>query len=87
MFRKFVATINKTSQAILIFLIKSYQTLMSPLLGPRCRFYPSCSCYAIDAISKRGIFVGLFLALKRILHCHPFSAGGYDPVPRENKFN
>jgi len=61
--------------------------LISPLLGPRCRFYPSCSCYAIDAISKRGILVGLFLALRRLLRCHPLSPGGYDPVPQADKFN
>lgn len=85
MLKRFVATTNKTIQAILIFLIKIYQTLISPLLGPRCRFYPSCSCYAINAIRERGVLVGFYLALRRILRCHPLSAGGYDPVPQKNK--
>ncbi len=85
MLRKCVATINKTSQVILISLIKTYQTLLSPLLGPRCRFYPTCSCYAIEAISKRGVGVGLLLTLQRILRCHPLSPGGDDPVPPAKK--
>jgi putative membrane protein insertion efficiency factor len=50
------------------------------MLGPRCRFYPTCSEYAIEAIQKKGIFKGFFLAVWRILRCNPLSAGGYDPV-------
>lgn len=87
MVRKFVAAINKTTQAIVIFLIKSYQALISPLLGPRCRFYPSCSSYAITAVYKHGVFVGLWLILQRICRCHPLSSGGYDPVPQRNKLD
>ena len=65
---------------IFIFIIKIYQKIISPLLGPRCRFYPTCSEYAKEAILKKGILKGLFLSIKRILKCHPFHPGGYDPI-------
>jgi len=66
---------------ILIYIIKFYQFLISPLLGNnKCRFFPSCSQYSIESIEKKGIFRGLFLSVKRVLKCHPWSAGGYDPV-------
>ncbi len=61
-------------------LIRSYKYLISPLLPPSCRFYPSCSCYAEDALRKYGFIKGSWLAIKRVCKCHPFSAGGYDPV-------
>lgn len=57
-----------------------YQYLLSPILTPCCRFYPSCSNYAIHAITYHGIYKGLWLAFCRILRCHPWSDGGYDPV-------
>jgi len=63
-------------------LIRFYQYCISPLLGPRCRFYPSCSCYADEAIQHHGAMKGSYLAVRRILRCHPWHAGGYDPVPR-----
>jgi hypothetical protein len=62
-------------------LIRAYQLLVSPLLGPRCRFYPSCSQYALDAIAAFGTARGGVLALRRIARCHPWHPGGYDPVP------
>jgi putative membrane protein insertion efficiency factor len=62
------------------FLIRVYKYLISPLLPPSCRFYPSCSCYAEDALRKHGFIKGSWLAVKRVSRCHPFSAGGYDPV-------
>ena len=62
-------------------LIRAYQLLVSPLLGPRCRFYPSCSQYALDAITQHGSLRGGWLALRRLARCHPFHSGGYDPVP------
>jgi len=65
---------------ILIFLIKIYKRLISPMLGNRCRFYPSCSSYALEAITKYGAIKGSFMAFKRIIRCHPFNPGGYDPV-------
>jgi hypothetical protein len=66
---------------ILIFVIKTYQKIISPILGPRCRFYPTCSNYAIEALTKHGIIKGVALSLRRVLKCHPFNKGGYDPVP------
>lgn len=62
-------------------LIGSYQLLVSPLLLPRCRFEPSCSHYAVEAITAHGPWHGLWLGLKRLLRCHPWGGGGYDPVP------
>jgi putative membrane protein insertion efficiency factor len=60
--------------------IKFYQQYISPLKKPSCRFIPTCSQYALEAISKYGVFKGVFLSIKRILKCHPFHPGGYDPV-------
>ena len=65
---------------ILIFFIGIYRKYISPLKKPCCRFYPSCSVYAIDAINKYGAVKGSFIATKRILRCNPFCKGGYDPV-------
>ncbi len=62
-------------------MIRSYQVLISPYLGRHCRFTPSCSSYAMEAIEKHGALRGGWLALKRIGRCHPFCDGGYDPVP------
>ncbi|WBW97609.1 membrane protein insertion efficiency factor YidD [Oceanirhabdus sp. W0125-5] len=64
----------------LIFIIKLYRKYISPLKKPCCRFYPSCSQYAIEAISKHGALKGGFMAIKRIIKCNPFNPGGYDPV-------
>lgn len=69
---------------IAFFIIRSYQYIISPLLGPRCRFYPSCSDYAIDAIKQHGFLRGSCLSLWRLLRCHPGCAGGFDPVPSKN---
>ncbi len=66
---------------IILKLIVLYQCFISPLLAPRCRFYPSCSQYCFEAVEQYGIIKGLFLGLKRVLRCHPFNEGGYDPVP------
>jgi len=63
-----------------IYLIKFYQKGISPFLGPHCRFYPTCSQYALEAIQKYGFLKGGFMAVKRIARCHPFHKGGYDPV-------
>jgi putative membrane protein insertion efficiency factor len=72
---------------LLMGIIRIYQLTLSPLLGPRCRFYPSCSCYAHAAIERHGVFFGVWLGLKRLLRCHPFADGGYDPVPDERQIN
>ncbi len=66
---------------ILLPLIKAYRSFISPLFPPSCRFQPTCSQYAHDAISTYGTFKGGWLAVKRILRCHPFHPGGYDPIP------
>lgn len=63
------------------FLIRLYQWTVSPLLGPRCRFYPSCSQYALQAVLRFGALRGGWLALRRLARCHPWHAGGFDPVP------
>lgn len=66
---------------LIVGLIRFYQYVISPLLGPRCRFWPSCSYYAIDAVRLHGPLRGTWLASKRILKCHPWHPGGIDPVP------
>ncbi|MBD9360373.1 membrane protein insertion efficiency factor YidD [Methylomonas sp. MO1] len=68
---------------LLITLIKVYKYFISPLLGPRCRFYPSCSSYGLEAIQIHGAFKGSYLTLRRLLKCHPFHEGGIDPVPEK----
>jgi uncharacterized protein len=62
-------------------LISAYQYALSPLSGPTCRFHPSCSSYALEALDRYGAFRGTWLALKRVSRCHPLHSGGYDPVP------
>jgi len=66
---------------LLLILIKFYQYVISPLTGQNCRYYPTCSAYAIEALEKHGSLKGTTLAVKRVLRCHPFHAGGFDPVP------
>jgi len=69
-----------------IWLIRFYRRFISPLKGrPTCRFTPSCSAYGLEAFTKRGFFVGMFLTVRRILRCHPFNPGGYDPVPEKGQ--
>lgn len=65
---------------IVIGLIRGYQKFISPLFPPTCRFYPTCSAYFIQAVEKYGVIKGSFLGIKRILKCHPFNPGGYDPL-------
>ena len=68
---------------VMIWLIRLYRKIISPIKPPCCRFTPSCSAYAIEAFQKRGFFVGFGLTVWRILRCNPFSKGGYDPVPEK----
>ncbi|THB63078.1 MAG: membrane protein insertion efficiency factor YidD [Gammaproteobacteria bacterium] len=71
----------------LLLLIRLYQKLLSPLLGNNCRFHPTCSQYTYTAIERHGTIRGLWLGLKRILKCHPFHPGGFDPVPEKKQDN
>ncbi|TKB24934.1 membrane protein insertion efficiency factor YidD [Desulfopila sp. IMCC35006] len=73
-------TISNIPKAVFIGLVRGYQYLISPLLPPTCRFIPTCSTYAIQAIEKYGVVRGSLMGIRRILRCHPFSRGGYDPV-------
>lgn len=66
---------------LVIGLIRFYQYVISPLIGPSCRFYPSCSRYAEEAVNRFGVMRGLWLSLRRIGKCHPWHPGGHDPVP------
>jgi putative membrane protein insertion efficiency factor len=68
------------SRAIRV-LIRAYQLLVSPMLPPSCRFLPSCSDYAAEAVARHGAVRGLYLAMRRLLRCHPWGGSGYDPVP------
>ncbi|MGD8911496.1 MAG: membrane protein insertion efficiency factor YidD [Candidatus Thiodiazotropha sp.] len=70
---------------IMIALIRLYQTILSPFVGQHCRFYPSCSSYALEALEKHGALRGLWLSLKRVSRCHPWHEGGVDPVPEPQK--
>jgi putative membrane protein insertion efficiency factor len=74
-------------QKVLRLLIKFYQLAISPLHGPCCRYHPTCSEYALEAIERYGALRGGWLALKRVLRCHPFHAGGYDPVENAGAFS
>ncbi len=72
---------------IILLLIKFYQKYISIFLGKNCRFYPTCSAYTYEAIEKFGVIKGIYLGVKRILKCHPFHPGGYDPVPEKKEKN
>lgn len=70
---------------ILILPIKIYQWVLSPILGQNCRHTPTCSHYAVEALKVWGPFQGLYLAIRRVLRCHPWNDGGYDPVPKRKR--
>jgi putative membrane protein insertion efficiency factor len=67
---------------VLLLLVRAYRRVVSPLLPPRCRFAPSCSAYAEEALRAHGAVRGTWLAVRRVARCHPFNPGGYDPVPQ-----
>lgn len=71
-------------RSVLIALVRAYRYAISPMMASHCRFYPSCSGYALEALEQHGSLRGSALALKRIARCHPFNPGGYDPVPCKN---
>lgn len=66
---------------ILMWMIRAYQVILSPLFGQQCRFYPTCSQYAIEAINRHGAIVGSYYTIRRLMRCHPWHAGGHDPIP------
>ena len=68
-------------QRVLMLLVRGYRLVLSPWLGSSCRFEPTCSSYSLQALEKHGATAGTYLTLKRLAHCHPFCAGGHDPVP------
>lgn len=72
-------------KTIILLLIRFYQKYISIFLGKNCRFYPTCSGYTYEAIERFGVVKGVYLGVKRILKCHPFHPGGYDPVPEKKE--
>jgi len=64
-----------------IFLVKIYQSIISPLFPPTCRYKPTCSEYAIQSLKKHGLIKGVYLSIKRVVNCHPWGGSGYDPIP------
>ena len=74
---------EKIIKTVILFPIKLYQFIVSPFLGCRCRFYPSCSEYAEQSINEYGILKGIYFSIKRLLRCNPLHSGGFDPVPEK----
>jgi len=66
---------------ILMLMIRAYQVILSPFFGQQCRFYPTCSQYALEAINRHGAIVGSYYTMRRLIRCHPWHAGGHDPIP------
>jgi uncharacterized protein len=79
--RRLVAALRLAPRWILMALVRAYQLMLSPLLPPSCRYFPSCSAYAMEALERHGALRGGWLAAKRVARCNPFRPGGYDPVP------
>jgi putative membrane protein insertion efficiency factor len=73
---------QKIVTTILVALVRGYQVMLSPFFGQQCRFTPTCSQYAIEALQTHGSVKGVWLVLKRVLRCHPWHAGGHDPIPK-----
>jgi len=76
-----IRLLSRTFSLAALVAIRGYQLVLSPVLGPACRFYPSCSEYTIQAIQQYGLLKGFHLGARRILRCHPFHSGGFDPLP------
>ncbi len=76
-------TIKKVIEFIVLLPVHFYRYTISPLKPPACRYSPTCSLYAIEAVKKHGVFKGIYLGTKRILSCHPWGGSGFDPVPEE----
>ena len=78
---------EKSMKFLILFLLKTYKFLISPFLGNNCRFLPSCSDYAYEVITEKGVIKGSILTIKRLTKCHPWGKSGYDPVNKQNKEN
>jgi len=76
-----VSPLARVPRLLLILGVRAYQLVLSPIFGGACRYYPSCSAYAIEALERHGALRGGWMAVRRIARCHPFRPGGYDPVP------
>jgi len=74
---------NRIAKNILLMLLRGYKSALSPMLSPACRYVPTCSEYAMEAVERHGALRGSAMAVWRLLHCHPFASGGFDPVPVE----
>lgn len=72
---------KRLPRKVVVILIRGYQQVISPLFPPTCKYYPTCSTYAVTAVERYGVLKGSWLAVKRIVRCNPWSHGGYDPVP------
>lgn len=81
MIRRLVSASSRVLTGVLVFLVRSYQVALAPMLGGQCRYHPTCSEYAVEALERHGTLRGTVLAARRIGRCHPFRAGGFDPVP------
>ncbi len=73
--------IREALSALIIAIIRLYQLIISPLIGPKCRYTPTCSQYGVQALQKHGLVKGIWLTIKRVGRCHPWGGHGYDPVP------
>lgn len=76
-----VRLVGQLPQRLLVSMVRGYQLLISPVLPPSCRFHPSCSQYTLEALRRYGALKGSWLGLRRLVRCHPFNPGGFDPVP------
>ena len=74
-------SIRRLPRTIVMFALRAYQVVVSPMLGPACRYEPSCSQYAVEAVGRHGVLRGLWLGARRLGRCHPLGSSGYDPVP------
>lgn len=79
-YKKIFSTVHKIIQLILMFIIYLYKLIIDPFIGKNCRFYPSCSQYSLEAINSKGVLMGMYLTIKRLIKCHKWNKGGYNPV-------
>jgi putative membrane protein insertion efficiency factor len=78
---------NRGAATIVLYLLRAYKRAISPMFSPACRYLPTCSEYAVEAVERHGAWRGGLMSIKRLLHCHPFAGSGYDPVVKPNDSN